>query len=162
MPLLVLLQACSGGTGGGGSDRQVDLGTQSNNPAGFVYDGPAPASQEIQDFKVAFYDALAGNDRCGECHTPGKSGTTHFVDQGDVNTAWQQARTVVNLDEPANSAVVQRVAGGHNCWLGADQTATCASTMTAYIERWAASTEDSATSVKLSPRRAVAPEGAVA
>jgi mono/diheme cytochrome c family protein len=159
MPLLLLLQACSGGTGGGGSDRQVDLDTQTDNTSGFVYDGPAPASQEIQDFKVAFYDALAGNDRCGECHTPGKSGTTHFVDQGDVNTAWQQARTVVNLDEPGASAVVQRVAGGHNCWLGADQTATCASTMTAYIERWAASTEDSATSVKLSPRRAVAPSG---
>ena len=143
--LCALLQGCSGGTGGGGSERQVDLGAAAAGPAQFVYAGPAPASQEIQDFKVAFYDPLAGSDRCGECHTPGKSGSTHFVDQGDVNTAWQQARSVVNLDDPGASAVVQRVASGHNCWLGADQAATCATTLTAYIERWAASASVRAT-----------------
>ena len=157
--LCALLQGCSGGTGGGGSERQVDLGAAAAGPAQFVYAGPAPASQEIQDFKVAFYDPLAGSDRCGECHTPGKSGSTHFVDQGDVNTAWQQARSVVNLDDPGASAVVQRVASGHNCWLGADQAATCATTLTAYIERWAASAVDAATTIKLSPRRPVAVSG---
>jgi hypothetical protein len=158
LPLLAILQACSGGTGGGGSERQVDLGTPGGT-AEFVYAGPAPASQEIQDFKVAFYDPLVGPDRCGECHTPGKSGSTHFVDQGDVNTAWQQARTVVNLEDPGASAVVQRVANGHNCWLGPDQAATCATTVTAYIERWAATAVDSATTIQLSPRRPVAASG---
>ncbi|MCB1848423.1 MAG: hypothetical protein KDI04_13860, partial [Halieaceae bacterium] len=158
LSLLALLQACSGGTGGGGSERQVDLGTPGGT-AEFVYAGPAPASQEIQDFKVAFYDPLVGPDRCGECHTPGKSGSTHFVDQGDVNTAWQQARTVVNLEDPGASAVVQRVANGHNCWLGPDQAATCATTVTAYIERWAATAVDSATTIQLSPRRPVAASG---
>jgi Concanavalin A-like lectin/glucanases superfamily len=155
---ILLLQACSAGSGGGGSDRQVDLSTQVGS-AGFVYAGPTPASEEIQNFKVAVYDALAGSDRCGECHTPGKSGPTHFVDQGDVNAAWQQARTVANLVDPAASALVQRVANGHNCWLGADQAATCATTMTSYIERWAAAADDSVAAIQLSPRKAVKPSG---
>lgn len=156
--LLTLLHGCSAGSGGGGSDRQVDLSAPVGSQA-FVYDGPVPASDDIQTFKVAFYDPLAGGDRCGECHTPGKSGTTHFVDQGDVNTAWQQARTVVNLDDPAASAVVQRVANGHNCWLGPEQAATCATTVTSYIERWAEAADDSAAAIQLFPRRAVAPSG---
>ena len=70
------------------------------------------------EFQGRVLRPAGGDDRCGECHTPGKSGATHFVDQGDVNTAWQQARTVANLEDPAASAVVQRVANGHNCWLG--------------------------------------------
>ena len=156
--LLLLLHGCSAGSGGGGSEREVDLGSPVGS-SGFVYDGPTPASDAIQNFKVAFYDPLAGDDRCGECHTPGKSGATHFVDQGDVNTAWQQARTVANLEDPAASAVVQRVANGHNCWLGPDQAATCATTLTAYIERWAAASEGAATAIQLAPRRAVAAAG---
>ncbi|MEM6583805.1 MAG: LamG domain-containing protein [Pseudomonadota bacterium] len=156
--LLATLVGCSAGSGGGGTTREVDLSTPVGSQS-FVYSGPPPASQAIQDFKVAFYDQLAGDDRCGECHTPGKSGTTHFVDQGDVNTAWQQARTVVNLDDPASSAVVARVASGHNCWLGPEQSATCATTITSYIERWADSTDDSPTAIELLPRRALAPSG---
>lgn len=158
LALVLLVQACSSGSGGGGSDRQVDLSSDVGS-ASFVYNGPAPASEEIQNFKISFYDALAGNDRCGECHTPGGTGTTHFVDQSDVNNAWQLARTVVDLNDPAASAVVQRVAAGHNCWLGADQAATCATTMTSYIERWAAGTVQSANTVQLTPRVAVSPSG---
>lgn len=156
--VLGLLQACSAGSGGGGSEREVDLGSASVE-TGFVYSGPTPASEEIQNFKLALYDPLAGNDRCGECHTPGKTGSTHFVDQGDINTAWQQARTVVNLEDPGASALVQRVATGHNCWLGPDQAATCAATVTSYIERWAAGAQDSATAIQLSPRKAISPSG---
>jgi Concanavalin A-like lectin/glucanases superfamily len=155
---VALLQACSSGSGGGGSEREVDLSTPVGS-AEFVYAGPTPASEEIRNFKVAFYDALAGGDRCGECHTPGKSGPTHFVDQGDVNAAWQQARSVANLEDPRASALVQRVASGHNCWLGLDQAATCATTMTSYIERWATGADDSVSAIQLSPREAVEPSG---
>jgi hypothetical protein len=153
-----LLQACSSGSGGGGSDRQVDL-TAGPVSGEFIYNGPPPASEEVQGFKRSFYDPLAGNDRCGECHTPGKSGSTAFVDQSDVNNAWRNARTVVNLEGPDSSAVVQRIASGHNCWLGAEQTSACAATLTSYIERWAAGTTDSSTTVQLLPRAPVSPSG---
>lgn len=155
----LLLGACSGGSGGGGSEREVDISAGPGSGE-FIYDGPAPASAEIQNFKRNFYDPLAANDRCGECHTPGGNGTTAFVDQSNVNNAWQAARKVVNLDDPASSAVVSRVAGGHNCWLGAGQEEACATTVTGYVERWAAEAVQSAATVNLSPRRALAPGGA--
>lgn len=154
--VIILAQACSIDSGGGGSERQVDT-TSTGGSSGFVYEGPAPATDEIQNFKVAFYDPLVDSNRCGECHTPGGTGTVTFVDQGNVNQAWQQARTVVNLDDPAASEVVSRVANGHNCWLAANQAATCATTITGYIERWAEAGVDTTATVQLSPRRAYSP-----
>ena len=115
-PGLLLFAGCSGGSGGGGSERQVDL-TADPGSSSFVYNGPPPASIEIQNFKRTFYDPLAANDRCGDYHTPGGSGKMAFVDQGNVNNAWQEARKVVNLNDQGASAVVSRVADGRNCWL---------------------------------------------
>ncbi|MEM0954476.1 MAG: LamG domain-containing protein [Pseudomonadota bacterium] len=150
----VFLQACSGGSGGGASNREIDLNADVGSAA-FVYSGPAPASEEIQNFKREFFDPLAGNDRCGQCHTPGGSSGSAFVNQQDVNAAWQVARSVVNLDDPTASAAVLRVANGHNCWLGADQTATCATTLTGYVERWANGVSVFQSEVRLLPRRPV-------
>ena len=102
-PLLLtclLFQGCSSGSGGGGSERSIDLGSSSVSGE-FVYNGPAPANADIQQFKLSFYDPLSGNDRCGQCHTPGGTGETRFVDQSDVNQAWQEARAVVDLLDPA-------------------------------------------------------------
>lgn len=158
VPALLALAGCSGGSGGGSSDRQVDL-TSDPGSGDFVYNGPAPASAEIQNFKRTFYDPMAANDRCGECHTPGGSGRTAFVDQGNVNTAWQEARKVVNLEDPSASAVVRRVAEGHNCWLAGGQEQACATTVTGYIERWAAGAVQSTAAVQLSPRRIYSPGG---
>ncbi len=156
--LAALLQACSGGSGGGASNREIDLSADLGS-AQFVYEGPPPASEEIQNFKREFYDPLAANDRCGQCHTPGGSAGTAFVDQTDVNNAWQVARSVVNLEDPAASAAVLRVANGHNCWLGADQTATCATTLTGYVERWASGVSQTQSEVRLVARRPVDPSG---
>jgi len=154
----LLLQACSAGSGGGSSEREFDISADLGSSE-FIYNGPAPASEEVQGFKRAFYDPLAGNDRCGECHTPGKPGSTAFVDQADVNNAWRQARTVVNTEDPGASTVVQRIANGHNCWLGTDQANTCATTIISYIERWVAGTVQSAATVQLLPRNPVSPSG---
>jgi hypothetical protein len=156
--VLLVLAGCSAGSGGGGSDREIDL-TAAVGSSEFIYNGAAPGSDEIQEFKNSFYDPLAADDRCGQCHTPGGTGSTMFVDQGDVNNAWQQALTLVNLLDPASSAVVTRVASGHNCWLGADDAATCAATITSYIERWADGATEFATEVKLLPRMAIQPGG---
>jgi hypothetical protein len=155
---LLLLVACSGGSGGGGSEREVDISAAVGSGE-FIYDGPPPASEEIQGFKRSFYDPLSADDRCGQCHTPGGTGSTSFVDQLDVNAAWPLARTVVNLLDPEASAVVRRVSDGHNCWLGAAQSSTCAATIVGYIERWADDATEFVTEVKLLPRIAVSPGG---
>ncbi len=156
--VLLLLQACSGGSGGGSSDRDPNV-AQSAGSGQFAYTGPAPASDEIQSFKISFYDNLVDSGRCGDCHTSGGAGSTPFVDREDVNFAWQQASTLVDLQDPVNSIVVQRVASGHHCWLGADQTASCAATVTAYIERWANGSTQSIAEVQLLPRNAISPSG---
>lgn len=154
----LLLQACSGGTGGGGSEREINTNLGGpDGSGGFVYEGPTPASEDIQNFKIAFYDPLAGDNRCGECHTPGGTGTPSFVDQGNVNEAWQHARTVVNMNDPSASPVVTRVANGHNCWLAPTQASTCAATIVGYIERWAEASSDSTATVNLTPRRPYQP-----
>lgn len=154
LALMAMLAACSGGSGGG-SDRENDLSGDLSEPE-FVYSGPSPSSSKIQNFKINFYDQLVKNNRCGSCHTPGGGAPTHFVNQDDVNLAWQAANTVVNLADPAKSKVVQRVANGHNCWIpGGD--ATCAVTIQAYIERWAAGLAEGVTSVTLLPRTYYAP-----
>lgn len=156
LPLLMLVQACSQGSGGGASERQIDP-NQGSGSTGFVYAGPPPASEEIQNFRVAFYDPLVSDNRCGECHTPGKTGTPAFVDQDNINLAWQAARTIVNLQDPGASLAVSRMANGHNCWLAPGQDAACAATVRGYIERWAESTQTTTSTVQLSPRRAYAP-----
>ncbi|CAA0099156.1 Uncharacterised protein [BD1-7 clade bacterium] len=148
----LILSACSGGSGGGGSDREPDP-TDGDGDSGFVYQGPPPADTNIQAFKTAFFDNLVAPERCGACHTRGGTGPIHFADNTDVNYAWQQAQQVANLLDPSNSAVVSRAAGGHNCWLGAAQAATCATTITGYIEQWAQGLNEGSTSdVKLTPR----------
>jgi Concanavalin A-like lectin/glucanases superfamily len=152
--LVLLLQACSGGSGGGATDKNAaDIIGGGDGDGGFTYTGDAPANNDVQSFKREFYDNLVINGRCGDCHTAGGPGPTAFVDKGNVNSAWGAAKTVVNLEDPAASTVVQRVANGHNCWLGAGQTSACRSTMIGYIQAWAAGAGGgSASTVQLLPR----------
>jgi mono/diheme cytochrome c family protein len=144
--VLLALQACSGGSGGGASDREGEV--SSSDVSDFVYSGDAPANTEIQNFKTSFYDNVV--IRCGGCHTTGGTGTTAFVDNDDVNFAWAEAKTVADLVDPSASAVVTRVENGHNCWLSSD--ASCAAAMTGYVERWAAGASQSVSTVTLIPR----------
>lgn len=143
---LVFLHACSGGSGTQGSERVQDSSVTDN--ASFIYTGPVPANSEIQHFKTTFYDNVV--IRCGSCHTRAGKGPTAFADQKDVNHAWEQAKTLVNLLDPAASELVIRLENGHNCWLNSH--ASCASAMTGYIERWAAGASQSVSQVNLTPR----------
>jgi hypothetical protein len=141
------LAACGGGSGGGNSANPAPVQSGNSNNSGFIYSGPRAQSPEVQLFQTAFYNNVAPH--CGGCHTAGGQGKTAFADKNDINAAYNAALTVVNLQNPAASAVVDRVANGHNCWDVSN--AACRTQMQSYVEAWAAGGGASSTSVKLGP-----------
>jgi hypothetical protein len=139
------LSACSGGTsptlatpGAGGGSSTVNS-----------YTGPAPATADVQAFDVSFWSNVRAQNRCGQCHNAtSPAQMPNFARSDDVNLAYSQASTVVNLASPATSLIVTKVSGGHNCWL-ADPSA-CGQILTTWISNWAGATgASSATQVQL-------------
>ncbi|MDB6063110.1 MAG: hypothetical protein JWM78_3213 [Verrucomicrobiaceae bacterium] len=142
--LSFMLAAC-GGSGGGNSANPAPVQTPGGDVSGFQYKGPRAQSPEVQLFQTAFYNNVVPH--CGGCHTNGGQGKTAFADVGDVNAAYNAALTVVNLQTPSTSKVVDRVASGHNCWDVSN--AACRTQMQGYVEAWATGGGASSTSVKL-------------
>ena len=100
-------------------------------------------------FPGQLLEQRARPNRCGQCHnatTPAQM--PNFARSDDVNLAYVQANTVVNLSTPSTSMIVTKVSGGHNCWL-ADNNA-CGQILTTWISNWAnASGAATATTVQL-------------
>ncbi|WP_417514162.1 LamG-like jellyroll fold domain-containing protein [Marinobacter sp.] len=134
-----LLSAC------GGESTEALPNTASNTGA-VNYAGPAPASEDVQNFKLSVWDNLVQDNRCGSCHGTGGQSPT-FVDSQNVNTAYSQANTIVNLGDPSQSLMVTKVAGGHNCWTTSDSV--CADILTTYISNWAGGSSNSAKTIEL-------------
>jgi len=111
--LVLLLAGCGGGA------KTVDNPVTSGG-SGSTYTGPAPATADIQSFKINVWDNLKATNRCGRCHVAGQQ-SPQFVRQDDVNLAYSAANTVVNLSSPRDSRMVQKVGGGHNCWLASNE-----------------------------------------
>src|SRR6202020_2473255 len=115
------------------------------------YTGPPAATADVTAFQVNFWNNVRSQNRCGQCHnatTPAQM--PNFARSDDVNLAYAQASTVVNLASPATSLIVTKVSGGHNCWL-ADPSA-CGQILTTWISNWAGATgASSATQVQLVP-----------
>ena len=129
---------------GGGAPTVENPVTTAPPPAG--YQGPAPASQDVQAFKINLWDNLQGANRCGSCHGAGGQSPA-FVRGDDINLAYQAANTVANLADPSGSRLVTKVAGGHHCWLASD--AACADQLTAWIRNWAGATASGGREVQL-------------
>jgi Concanavalin A-like lectin/glucanases superfamily len=127
--MTVLLAAC-----GGGADTVQNPAGPGGAPAS--YTGPAPATADVQAFKINVWDNLKATNRCGQCHVAGNQ-TPQFVRQDDINLAYEAANTVVTLSSPKDSRMVAKVAGGHNCWLAS--TDACADILTTWISNWAGS-----------------------
>jgi hypothetical protein len=138
------LSACGGGSSGN-SALPVGAPTSSVD----AYTGPAPATADVQAFEVNLWNNIRGQNRCGQCHnatTPAQM--PNFARSDNVNLAYAEANTVVNLAQPSTSEMVVKVSGGHNCWL-ADPSA-CGQILTTWISNWANATgTTSATSVTL-------------
>jgi hypothetical protein len=56
---------------------------------------------------------------CSGCHDPATTvpQSPFFANAADVNTSYDAAKPEINLDTPALSDFVTKVAGGHNCWV---------------------------------------------
>ena len=122
----LMLTACGGEST---TENPVTSTTTSSN-----YTGPAAGTADVQAFRLNVWENLNKQNRCGACHgTNGQAPT--FVRMDDVNLAYAQANSIVDLANPANSRMVTKVAGGHNCWLDSDSA--CGDVITAYITAWA-------------------------
>ena len=138
------LSAC----GGGGAPTTATAATAPISTAA-SYTGPAPATADVQAFEINFWNNVRVQNRCGQCHNAtSPAQMPNFARSDDVNLAYAQANTVVNLSSPATSLIVTKVTGGHNCWL-ADPSA-CGTILTTWISNWAGATgATSATQVQL-------------
>src|SRR3984957_3335905 len=138
------LSAC----GGGGAPTTQTAATAPTSSAD-AYTGPAPATADVQAFSVNFWANVRVQNRCGQCHNAtSPAQMPNFARSDDVNLAYAQANTVVNLAQPATSLIVTKVSGGHNCWLADPQA--CGTILTTWISNWAgAAGATSATQVQL-------------
>lgn len=130
---------------GGGEATQTNPNTAA--PTAQAYSGPAPATADVQSFQVNLWANINTQNRCGACHSQTGGQSPEFARTDDVNLAYQAANTVVNLSQPSQSLMVQKVGGGHNCWLASPQA--CADTITQWITNWAGATASGAAQVKL-------------
>ncbi|HEY2676803.1 MAG TPA: LamG domain-containing protein [Steroidobacteraceae bacterium] len=114
-----------------------------------AYTGPPAATADVTAFQINFWANVRATNRCGQCHNAtSPAQMPNFARSDDVNLAYVQANTVVNLATPSTSMIVTKVSGGHNCWL-ADPNA-CGQILTTWISNWAnASGAASATTVQL-------------
>ena len=59
---------------------------------------PRPATADVQAFQVNFWNNMRGQNRCGQCHNAtSPAQMPNFARSDDVNLAYAQANTVVNL-----------------------------------------------------------------
>jgi hypothetical protein len=126
-----LLHAC----GGGASTDTNPVTSNSSTVSSSSYTGPNALNDDVRAFQLNLWDRLRTSSRCGACHVEGGQ-APQFVRLDDVNLAYTVADPLADRDNPANSSLVTKVAGGHNCWLASD--AACVTAITSYIENWAA------------------------
>jgi len=138
----LVLAAC-----GGGAPTTENPVTGVTPPAS--YQGPAPATADVQSFKLNVWDNVQGENRCGACHNESTGQVPMFARHDDVNLAYEAANTVVDLTQPNNSRLVSKVGGGHNCWLTDSQA--CADIMTTWIENWAGESAGGGRQIVLEP-----------
>jgi Concanavalin A-like lectin/glucanases superfamily len=125
----LILTAC-----GGGAQTTANPQIGGGNPGNTQYNGPAPRDASVTKFMQEFWSQAKTTDRCGSCHNESVGQVPMFVRNDDVNLAYDAAVTVTDMQQPALSRLVEKVGGGHNCWVA--DPGVCASIMTTWIENW--------------------------
>lgn len=144
---VMLISGC--GSNSGATNQEIpQLEGGSGSTANSNYTGDAPATTDVQNFKLNLWDNLVAQDKCGSCHNSSTGNQSPlFVDDADINLAYAQVNSLVNFDDPGLSQLVTKVAGGHNCWLNSD--AACEDIITRYISNWAGGASGSTTEIIL-------------
>lgn len=96
--------------------------------------GPPARDEAVRAFETSVWQALKPENRCGQCHDS-DGGQVAFVDDTDVNIAYDIALPLVNLEDPSSSLLVTKMAEGHNCWETFDSV--CADIIENLISSWA-------------------------
>lgn len=126
------------------TESQTNLGSGQNRILG--YSGPSCGTGfsdintqiDACTFKVEFWNNMI-NLQCANCHDSqsGSRQSPFFLESTDVNVAYTQALTVVDLGNPAASTIVNKIAlDNHNCG-DAGACAALANIVTGYITNWA-------------------------
>ena len=116
------------------------------------YSGPAPATADVQAFKINLWENIRANNRCGTCHSAEGGQAPMFARSDDVNLAYAAANAVVDAARrPTDSMMVTKVGGGHNCWLASN--AACADILTTWITNWAGERGSAAAGARSSSSR---------
>lgn len=136
---MTLLAGC-----GGGAETTTNPAQRQTSASN--YEGPDPATDDVQAFRINLWENVRSSARCGACHDENGQVPT-FANSADVNQAYGAVNTVVNLDSPEDSTMVTKVAEGHNCWLDSDQA--CADLIEQYIINWAGGSGGATTRVQL-------------
>jgi mono/diheme cytochrome c family protein len=136
---LAALAACSGGA-------STTVNPTTAPPTVADYTGPAPSTADVQSFRINLWENVKANNRCGGCHNAAGQ-APRFARNDDVNLAYADANTIVNLTQPDQSQMVLKVAGGHNCWLSSNSA--CADILTTWIRNWAGSVSGGGTQIAL-------------
>lgn len=132
---LILLSAC--GTDSG--QENTDNPNTNQNTSTDEYLGPAPETDDALKFQTEFWENIVTENRCGACH--GADGQSpKFARFDDVNLALADASSLIDRDDPAESALITKVANGHNCWAsngqGGTDIDTCVTILTGWVENW--------------------------
>jgi hypothetical protein len=144
-PLLAIVASVVVGACGGGAETVENPVTSVTPPA--TYQGPPPATADVQAYKLNVWDNVQMSSRCGGCHNDQVGQTPMFARHDDINLAYEAANTAVDLAQPNASRLVTKVGSGHNCWLTDDDA--CADIMTTWIENWAGSAGDGGREIEL-------------
>ncbi len=80
---------------------------------------PATAQDSSPNFATTVYPVLTTN--CAACHSEtSDTPQSPFFASGDVDAAYEAAKSKIDLDDPGSSRFVTRILELHNCW-----TASC-------------------------------------
>ena len=119
---------------GGGADTEINAVINALNIPN--YTGPAPATPDVQAFRINLWDNIRTDNRCGACHSVDGGQLPMFARNDDVNLAYAEANyPVTDLQSPVDSQMVTKVGGGHNCWV--TDSSVCADILTTWITAWA-------------------------
>ena len=151
----IVLAACGGGAETVENQQVGGTGPVSKDAP---YSGPVARDGDVLRFQQEFWSNVRTDDRCGSCHNESVARAPMFARSDDVNMAYDIAVTLIDVNQPSNSFIVNKVysdGNGHNCWVA--DASVCQTIMTTWIENWLGGAAGGGRSIVLTPPTYQAP-----